>query len=124
MSNRTIFDSPHALAILADALNDVGEPVFFGRRFLRYRDLVAIGLINNRMTLWRSVRAGRFPPPIYNTPHCPLWDAVELAGMLRQRAAERSLNNHTVGEKEMSKCVARNARGPTPPASAPQEKVP
>jgi predicted DNA-binding transcriptional regulator AlpA len=120
MSSRSVFDSPHALAILADALNDVGEPVFFGRRFLRYRDLVAVGLVNNRMTLWRMVRAGRFPPPIYNTVQVPLWDTLELAAMLRQRAAERSINNSSGGIVSM---ICKNTRGPAPPAPAPQEKV-
>jgi hypothetical protein len=117
MSNRTIFDSP-ALAVLADVLSDVGEPVFFGRRYLRYRDLVSIGLFGNRMSLWRSVRAGRFPAPIYNTAHCPLWDTLEIAVMLRQRAAERpSINNR--GESVSSVCVPESlARGPAPPAPA------
>jgi hypothetical protein len=119
MSNRAaIFDSPTTLGLLADALSISGEPVFFGRRYLRYRDLVAVGLVNNRMTLWRIVRAGRFPAPIYNTVQVPLWDTLELAAMLRQRAAERQSINKG-GDTVSVKCT-RNVTEPALAAPAPR----
>jgi hypothetical protein len=64
-------------------------PCFFGRRFLTYRDLVAIGFVNNAMTLRRLIAEGRFPPPLALGRQLRLWDALELQALVDHLAAER-----------------------------------
>jgi predicted DNA-binding transcriptional regulator AlpA len=64
-------------------------PCFYGRRFLRFRELVEVGLVNNRPHLNNLIRAGLFPRPIYLSPRRPLWDAEELAALLERRKADR-----------------------------------
>jgi hypothetical protein len=64
-------------------------PVFFGRRFLTYRDLVEIGFVNNAMTLRRLVAEGRFPAPLKFGRKIRLWDALELQSLVDRLATER-----------------------------------
>jgi predicted DNA-binding transcriptional regulator AlpA len=64
-------------------------PCFFGRRFLTYRDLVEIGLINNAMTLRRLIAEGRFPPPLELGRKIRLWDVLELQALLERLGAAR-----------------------------------
>lgn len=65
-------------------------PVFFGRRFLTYADLVEIGFVNNAMTLRRLIAEGRFPPPLELGRKIRLWDALELQDLVDRLAAVRS----------------------------------
>src|SRR6516225_6954144 len=65
-------------------------PLFFGRRFLTYRDLVEIGFINNAMTLRRLIAEGRFPSPLALGRQLRLWDALELQALVDHLAAERN----------------------------------
>jgi predicted DNA-binding transcriptional regulator AlpA len=65
-------------------------PCFFGRRFLTYRELVEIGLVNNAMTLRRWIAEGRFPPPLIFGRRVRLWDALELQDLVNRLAEERS----------------------------------
>lgn len=65
-------------------------PVFFGRRFLTYRDLLEIGFVNNAMTLRRLIAEGRFPPPLALGRQIRLWDAIELQELVDRLAAERN----------------------------------
>jgi predicted DNA-binding transcriptional regulator AlpA len=64
-------------------------PVFFGRRFLNYQDLVAIGFVSNAMTLRRLIAEGRFPPPLELGRKLRLWDALELHELVERLAAAR-----------------------------------
>ena len=64
-------------------------PCFFGRRFLTYRELVEIGLVNNAMTLRRWIAEGRFPAPLKLGRRVRLWDALELQGFVDHLAKER-----------------------------------
>jgi hypothetical protein len=64
-------------------------PCFFSRRFLTYRDLVAIGFVNNAMTLRRLITEGRFPPPLALGRQIRLWDALELQDLVDRLAAGR-----------------------------------
>ena len=72
-------------------LHPTGRPVdeFFGRRYLRCNELIAMGLIPNRVTLRRLVRDGLFPSPLRLSPRVLLWDSTEIAALLEQLAAER-----------------------------------
>jgi predicted DNA-binding transcriptional regulator AlpA len=64
-------------------------PQFFGRRFLTYRELVEIGLVNNAMTLRRLITEGRFPPPLELGRKIRLWDVLELQALIERLAGER-----------------------------------
>ena len=72
-------------------LHPTGSPVaeFFGHRWLRSKDLIAIGLIPNRVTLARMIRDGEFPPPLRLTSRILLWDSTEIATLLERLGAER-----------------------------------
>ena len=54
-------------------------------RVLRYSDLVALGIVNNRVTLSRWVRSGRFPRPLRLGPNSIAWRATEVAQWLDSR---------------------------------------
>ena len=45
---------------------------------LRYRDLVARGLFNSRMTMWRAIEQQGFPPGRLVTPNSRAWTEVEV----------------------------------------------
>jgi predicted DNA-binding transcriptional regulator AlpA len=57
--------------------------------YLRYRDLVARGIVNNRMTLWRWQRDHGFPEPVPLGPNTRAWIRSEVDDWLAQRAAAR-----------------------------------
>jgi predicted DNA-binding transcriptional regulator AlpA len=64
-------------------------PLFFGRRFLSFRDLVAIGFVGNWVTLNRLMAEGRFPRPLKLGQQLRLWDALELQDQIDRLKAER-----------------------------------
>jgi predicted DNA-binding transcriptional regulator AlpA len=72
-------------------LHPTGRPVdeFFGRRYLRSNELISIGLIPNRVTLNRLIRAGLFPAPLRLSPRVLLWDSTEIAVLIDRLAGER-----------------------------------
>jgi len=47
--------------------------------YYRYRDLVAQGRVNNRMTLSRWIKAGLFPAPLSLGPNTKAWTDQQLA---------------------------------------------
>jgi len=52
---------------------------------LRYSDLVALGIIANRMTLKRWIQAGNFPAPIRLGANSLAWRAAEVEEFLEGR---------------------------------------
>ena len=65
---------------------------YLGRRYLRYRELVQLGLIDNRASLKLWMDTGGFPRGIkIPGPHGKtlVWVAVEVARLIGQRVAER-----------------------------------
>jgi hypothetical protein len=63
-----------------------------GRRYIRFADLVALGLFNNRRTLKTWVELGAFPAGIrLPSKHGAtlVWSAAEVAQTLADRHAER-----------------------------------
>jgi hypothetical protein len=67
-------------------------PKYAGRRYLRYAELVDIGVINNRGTLKNMIKRGEFPAGIRNggpSGRCLCWDVTEIVPVLIARAAER-----------------------------------
>jgi len=77
----------HPLALEVD---DRPPPQFYGRRYLRFAELVEIGLATNRPTLNALIARGLFPPPLRISARLLLWDVEEIAALLEQRRAERA----------------------------------
>lgn len=57
--------------------------------YYRYRDLVAQGRFNNRMSLKRAMEAGRFPKPVKLGPNTLAWTDEQLAEHDARLKAER-----------------------------------
>ncbi len=51
---------------------------------LRFRDLVRLGIVNNRMTLRRWVEKGSFPAPVRLGPNLLVWRAAEVEKFLEE----------------------------------------
>ena len=67
---------------------------YLGRRYLRYAELEALGICDNRGSLVNWIAAGGFPrgikiPSRYGKTL--VWDALEVAQHIAQRCAEREL---------------------------------
>jgi predicted DNA-binding transcriptional regulator AlpA len=67
-------------------------PLFFGRRFLTAKEVLATGLVRNFMTLQRLMNEGRFPRPLLIGRKLRVWDAMELQALLDRLATERDNN--------------------------------
>lgn len=52
---------------------------------LRYRDLLAAGIIRNRTTLDRWIKAGQFPRPLRIGPNTNAWRASDVEQWLDER---------------------------------------
>lgn len=63
------------------------------RRYLRFNDLVARGLFNNRTSLARAIRAGRFPGPVELGPNSKAWPLDEVEAYEAQLLAARPTRN-------------------------------
>jgi predicted DNA-binding transcriptional regulator AlpA len=66
--------------------------VFGDRRYLRFRDLVTLGIVSNRGTLSHWVKHGRFPAGIKLAGprgRTLVWSVAEIAEHLARRAAEQ-----------------------------------
>jgi predicted DNA-binding transcriptional regulator AlpA len=65
---------------------------FSGRRYLRYAELEALGIVDNRATLALWIRKRVFPAPLKiagRTGKTLVWLAPEIARHVAQRASER-----------------------------------
>lgn len=62
-----------------------------GTAYLRYEDLVRLGLYRNRETLRRHLDAGKFPRPIYREQNSPLWPIDEVIAWDQQARAARPM---------------------------------
>lgn len=65
---------------------------YVGRRYLRYAELEALGLVDNRGSLQNWMDAGAFPRGIKipgTTGKTLVWIALEVARLVAQRVAER-----------------------------------
>jgi predicted DNA-binding transcriptional regulator AlpA len=74
---------------------------YLGRRYLRYAELEALGICDNRGSLVNWMRAGAFPrgikiPSRYGKTL--VWDAVEIAQHIAQRCAEREFASPDISE--------------------------
>jgi prophage regulatory protein len=57
-------------------------------RLLRYPDLVARGIVNNRTTLFRWIAAGIFPRPMKIGPASNAWRERDIDEWIERRARE------------------------------------
>ena len=55
------------------------------KKFLRYADLEALGIVNNRVTLSNWIREQGFPLGILAGPNSRLWPADEVEAWLASR---------------------------------------
>jgi prophage regulatory protein len=60
-----------------------------GPQLYRYKNLVALGIVTNRMTLWRWQRNHGFPAPVRLGPNTRAWIRSEVDAWLAERAAAR-----------------------------------
>jgi len=59
-------------------------------KFLRFHDLVAMGILTNRMTLKRWIDDRGFPRPVKLGVNTAAYPAHEVEAWLNARAAERA----------------------------------
>jgi predicted DNA-binding transcriptional regulator AlpA len=74
---------------------------------LRYRDLVARGLFNSRMTMWRAIEQQGFPPGRLVTPNSRAWTEVEVD----QWVASRPSGKKPVRQKAGPSAAAHGEAG-------------
>ncbi len=58
-------------------------------KYLRFKDLVERGVVNNRVTLGRWIKFHNFPPGVLLGPNTRVWTEDEIAAYYKARAAER-----------------------------------
>jgi predicted DNA-binding transcriptional regulator AlpA len=58
------------------------------RRRLRYSDLVALGIVANRVTLSAWIKKRGFPPGQLTGPNTRTWDEAEVQAWLDRRPTE------------------------------------
>jgi predicted DNA-binding transcriptional regulator AlpA len=81
---------------------------YLGRRYLRYHELEALGLVDNRASLKLWMDDGAFPRAIkISGPYGKtlVWLAIEVAQLVAQRVAERDASPN----KETSASVGRRS---------------
>jgi predicted DNA-binding transcriptional regulator AlpA len=90
-------------------LHPSGPPVheFFGGRYLRCRELIEIGIVDNRVSLNRLIKAGKFPAPLRLTARMLLWDSNEIAALIDRLSAERGAMTATEMFSSAGIAVAR-----------------
>jgi hypothetical protein len=67
-------------------------PRYRGRRFLRFAELVDLGVVDNRVSLKNWIAAGAFPAGVKipgSAGKTLVWMAIEVARHIAQRVAER-----------------------------------
>jgi predicted DNA-binding transcriptional regulator AlpA len=74
--------------------------------YVRFRDLVAAGIVRNWPTLIRLVDQQGFPPGRLLGPNTRVWTVDEVEAWIASRPTERKVipnarNQHTAGEREL-----------------------
>jgi predicted DNA-binding transcriptional regulator AlpA len=64
-------------------------------RLIRYSDLVAMGVVNSRMTLKRLIDSRDFPPGVLITPNSRAWREDEVDTWIAARPAARKPSTRT-----------------------------
>lgn len=54
-------------------------------RLIRFSDLVRLGIVRNRMTLYRWIERGHFPAPIKIGPSSVAWRESEIEAWLERQ---------------------------------------
>jgi predicted DNA-binding transcriptional regulator AlpA len=63
------------------------QEAFLLPKLLKFKDLKALGIVNNWTTLVRWVEAGSFPPGIKLGPNSRAWPEHEIAEWLASRSS-------------------------------------
>jgi hypothetical protein len=75
-------------------------------KFHRFSDLKASGRLPNRMTAWRWIEAGLFPPPVDLGPNSVAWTDESI--LERDERVKAGIS--TPNEKWLAKLAERKAR--------------
>ncbi|PPD24999.1 MAG: hypothetical protein CTY30_00840 [Methylocystis sp.] len=59
------------------------------KKFLDAKDLIAMGLFGSKMTLWRAIKEGRFPPGRMVSANRRKWTADEIENYVNACPTER-----------------------------------
>jgi predicted DNA-binding transcriptional regulator AlpA len=79
-------------------------------RRLRYRDLVALGIVNNRATLSNWVRCRGFPPGQLTGPNTRTWGEDEVRDWLNSRPSAPKPTTILKNRRSRSRKVKRAER--------------
>jgi hypothetical protein len=96
-------------------------PRFAGRRYLRYGELEALGIVHNRASLRSWVEQAGFPRPIrIPGPYgCTLvWLAGEVTQYLAERAGEREISFESEAGAPVQEAPVSNSDDPFAAGSA------
>ena len=88
---------------------------YLGQRYLRYAELEALGLVDNRSSLKLWMDAGHFPRAIKiagPTGKTLVWHAVEVARLIAQRTAERDASPDNEAGIPIPRCPSVSDDGP------------
>lgn len=100
-------------ALIAQVLG----PRYLGRRYLRYAELEALGLCDNRASLKLWMDAGAFPRGI-KIPGRPgktlVWSAVEVARLVALRMRERDSQRGVIAYAPKNEPPRSERGGPQP----------
>jgi predicted DNA-binding transcriptional regulator AlpA len=83
------------------------------RKRLRFRDLVALGVVTNRMTLKNWIRDLAFPPGQLTGPHSRTWGESEVEAWVASRPVEPKPGSPRRGRPPKAK-TAENPERPSP----------
>jgi predicted DNA-binding transcriptional regulator AlpA len=73
------------------------------RKRLRFRDLVALGIVNNRITLNNWIRDLGFPPGQLTGPNSRTWSESEVEIWVASRPVERKAGSPRRGRPPKAK---------------------
>jgi predicted DNA-binding transcriptional regulator AlpA len=81
------------------------------RKRLRYRDLLTLGVVNNRVTLQNWIRDRGFPPGQLTGPNSRTWSEAEVQAWIDSRPTEPKPTPPPPGP---GKCRGRPPKAPRP----------
>jgi predicted DNA-binding transcriptional regulator AlpA len=77
---------------------------------IRYRGLVAKGVVNSRMTLKRIIDSQGFPPGVLITPNARAWNEAEVDAWIASRPAARKASTRNAPNTSTTRSGVNHAR--------------
>lgn len=75
-------------------------------KLIRYNDLVEMGIVASRMTLWRLIREHGFPEGILITPNARAWDLADVNLWISSRPAARKASTRKSARSDSTHAAA------------------